>query len=49
MMSAFSKLMETFSLPELFELVSIYIKLSPIRGMLVAPEFSVGVSECDIK
>ena len=38
------KKQKKLSLPEMFELVSIYIKLSPIGGRLVALESPVGLS-----
>ena len=41
-MSVRSKLQKTFS-PLLLELVSIYRKLLPIGGVLVAPESPVGL------
>ena len=39
--------METFLPPELFELVSVYIKLSLFGVMLVALEFGVELSVCN--
>ena len=38
------KKQNNLSLPEMFELVSFYIKLSPIGGRLVALESPVGLS-----
>ena len=41
MISVLSKVMKIFALPELAELVSRYIKLSPIRVSQLPPKFPV--------